>query len=148
MRCARCGESWTPVPAAVAEREPAVEAMVPVPAEPVATPVRLAPAEMPNVIERTGVSMMSGGVPGPRLADDLPVLGAAPGGANQRRGTQRGAGRALLAAAWLATVLLLAGLGWAVITRRAEIMQAWPPSQRAYAALGLAAPAAQARNTR
>ncbi len=39
--------------------------------------------------------------------------------------------------AWAASLVFLALLIWAAVNWRAEIMQAWPPSTRAYAALGL-----------
>ena len=40
-------------------------------------------------------------------------------------------------AAWVASLLLLAGLAVAAAQFRAEIMQAWPPSQRLYAVFGV-----------
>jgi hypothetical protein len=50
--------------------------------------------------------------------------------------------------AWLLTIAVLAGLGWAAVDRRAAIMKAWPPSIRAYLAIGLAAPADDAPVTK
>lgn len=41
-------------------------------------------------------------------------------------------------AGWVVSVLLLGGLGWAAVTWRGDVMRMWPPSERAYAALGLA----------
>lgn len=38
---------------------------------------------------------------------------------------------------WVLSLLVLAFALWAVFNWRTEIMQAWPPSTRAYAALGL-----------
>ncbi|MGC8468896.1 MAG: hypothetical protein ACP5NI_03225 [Acetobacteraceae bacterium] len=38
---------------------------------------------------------------------------------------------------WVASLLLLAGAGWAGVRYRQEIMRAWPPSVRLYLALGL-----------
>ncbi len=40
-------------------------------------------------------------------------------------------------AAWVATILVLAGLGFAAVQFRTEVMQSWPPSQRAYAVFGV-----------
>jgi hypothetical protein len=40
-------------------------------------------------------------------------------------------------AAWVLSLAVLAGVVWAAYAYRAEIMAAWPPSQRAYAAMGL-----------
>lgn len=44
------------------------------------------------------------------------------------------------AVAWAASLLVLALLVWAAFAWRGDIMQAWPPSTRVYAALGLASP--------
>jgi hypothetical protein len=41
-------------------------------------------------------------------------------------------------AAWAASLVILVALGFAAVHFRTEIMQAWPPSARAYALLGLA----------
>jgi predicted Zn finger-like uncharacterized protein len=41
--------------------------------------------------------------------------------------------------AWAASVVVVLLLGWAAYAERTVIMQAWPPSIRLYAALGLAA---------
>jgi hypothetical protein len=43
----------------------------------------------------------------------------------------------LLRLAWAASVLILVLLAWAAYGWRAEIMHAWPASERLYAALGL-----------
>ncbi len=40
-------------------------------------------------------------------------------------------------AAWVVSILVLAGLGFAAVQFRAEIMSAWPPSQRVYAVFGV-----------
>lgn len=40
--------------------------------------------------------------------------------------------------AWAGSMLLLVLAGWAAYTWRVPIMQAWPPSERVFAALGLA----------
>ena len=39
--------------------------------------------------------------------------------------------------AWLASLGVLAGAGWAAVAFRAEVMAAWEPSRRLYALLGL-----------
>lgn len=44
--------------------------------------------------------------------------------------------RAVLAG-WVASFMLLAALAWAAYAWRAQIMHAWPASERAYALLGL-----------
>lgn len=72
-------------------------------------------------------------------ADSPGVASPAPLPAPIEPAPARDGGRAPLVAAWCLSALVLAGLAWMLVVRRAEIMQAWPPSQRAYAAVGLAA---------
>lgn len=38
---------------------------------------------------------------------------------------------------WLATVIALGAAGWGAYTYREAVMEAWPPSERVYLALGL-----------
>jgi hypothetical protein len=45
--------------------------------------------------------------------------------------------RLALIAAWVASVAILILAVWVAYDRRDAIMHAWPPSERAYAALGL-----------
>jgi predicted Zn finger-like uncharacterized protein len=40
-------------------------------------------------------------------------------------------------AAWILTLAVLGAGTWGAYKYRAQVMQAWPPSQRAYAAIGL-----------
>jgi predicted Zn finger-like uncharacterized protein len=47
-------------------------------------------------------------------------------------------GGGALALAWLLSFAVLGGAGYAAFLYRAEIMQAWPPATRLFAALGLA----------
>jgi predicted Zn finger-like uncharacterized protein len=47
-------------------------------------------------------------------------------------------GRALVVAAWVVSLVVLAGAVAAAYGYRDVVMQAWPPSTRVYAALGLA----------
>ncbi len=44
---------------------------------------------------------------------------------------------AVVATLWVLSLALLGGLGWGFVSYRQPIMQAWPPSARLYAALGL-----------
>ena len=98
LRCARCGEQWTPPPADA-----------PMPPEGFADPPR------PVFIE-------------PEVPVPLPRL--APPVAPRRSPAVR--------LAWAASLLVLvAGLAAAVVWR-GRVAQAWPPSLRVYAALGLA----------
>ncbi len=50
-------------------------------------------------------------------------------------GTRR-VGAAVLAG-WAVSLVLLAALGWGGVRWRGDVMRAWPPSERLYAALGL-----------
>ena len=56
------------------------------------------------------------------------------------RPTERRGG-VLPVVAWIASLVLLAFLVGAAYAWRAQIMAAWPPSERLYAALGLVHPA-------
>ena len=44
----------------------------------------------------------------------------------------------LVLAGWAISLVLLAGLGWGSVRWRDSVMRVWPPSERLYAALGLA----------
>lgn len=44
----------------------------------------------------------------------------------------------LVLAGWVLSLAVIAGLAWSAYAWRAQIMHAWPPSERVYAALGLA----------
>jgi hypothetical protein len=46
---------------------------------------------------------------------------------------------AALIAAWAVSIALVVGMAWAAVAWRGEVMHAWPPSERIYAALGLTA---------
>lgn len=84
-------------------------------------PVAAAPAPEPPVAEAPAVLAEP-------VADEPPPVPEPP---------SRSGGKGLLAA-WLLSAALLAGCGAAAVAYRGPIMQAWPPSTRAFAALGLA----------
>ncbi len=111
VRCARCGVDWTPVPA---EPEPA-ESPLP---ESAASPLP-APAA-PDVPREPAAP--------PPIATDASLAGPA---------LARGGGVALRLA-WALSVLALLAAAWGAYAGRGAVMQAWPPSVRAYAAIGLA----------
>jgi predicted Zn finger-like uncharacterized protein len=61
--------------------------------------------------------------PGPRLApESIPAHRSAPSGP---------------ALGWVVSIAILVGAGWAAVHWRTPIMHSWPPSSRAYAAIGL-----------
>lgn len=43
----------------------------------------------------------------------------------------------LVLAGWVLSIAVMVLIGWAAVTWRDEVMRAWPPSERVYAALGL-----------
>jgi hypothetical protein len=49
----------------------------------------------------------------------------------------RGSGLVVTVLAWIASLALLGGAGWAVVAWRGAIMAAWSPSRRVYELLGL-----------
>ncbi len=133
VRCARCAFEWLPEPAAAApappEAAPVQPAPVqPAPAEPV--PVDPAPPEPPPRLR-----------PEPRAERPLRPEALTPPGrvppSSMRARTRPAPVLASLAVLAISLVVLIS-LGWAAYAWRTEVMHAWPPSQRVFAALGLA----------
>lgn len=112
VRCARCVTLWTPVPL-----EPVV----------VEHPI----VELPQALTEVSRDMAEEPRPAPVLSPgppaDVPIVAEAPPG---RSGW-------LLPIAWCLTIAVLAGLAWLAVDRRTQLIQAWPPIERAYIALGL-----------
>ena len=109
VQCARCGHRWAPVPA---EPPPVMET---VPAEAMPEPASAPVVEVPP----PSLSIPPDGRP-------APVTTAPP------------RAQSALTLAWIGSGVVLAGLLAFAFLFRAPIMQAWPPSTRLYAALGLA----------
>ena len=90
-------------------------------------------AEMSGQVADRGMASSEVDIPpmpvaaGPRPTASPPPAPTRPAGA--RGGT--------VAAAWLLSLALLGGAAFAAWHWRAEVMAAWPPSIRLYAALGL-----------
>lgn len=130
VRCARCGDAWTPE---------AIAASIPIALEPaIAEPETSEPA-VPE--SRHFASADSAPEPPPdpvpvptpivvpRMEDKLVPAPAEPPG-----------GRLpiiLAAGAWAASVVVLASAGWACLAWRSDIMTVWAPSRRLFALLGL-----------
>lgn len=113
VRCARCATEWTPIPA-----PPVLDQVPP------ATPEPVPPEPMQNT------------PPPPPSREPLPEPRPVP----QERLVPAGrmpVDRAVLAG-WVLSLAVLLVLGWAAVAWRADVMRAWPPSERAYGALGLA----------
>ncbi len=147
VRCARCSADWAPLPIAP---PPAPEG-VPEPVRcPAARATEFSPTLFPPAPEFAGDPLLSSG---PEAAEPIEAPGAvpaandheeAPAGSVERHGTVK-----ILAArkippspvaaliGWVLTLILLAALGWTAVSQRGRIMQAWPPSTRAYTAIGL-----------
>ncbi len=107
VRCAGCGAGWTP---RLLQAAMPVPVLMPVPEEP-------EPAILTEAADESAP-------PDPHPVS-LPV---SPAGRRLSRA---------VAAGWVATVLIVGGAAWAGVTRRDSVMQAWPPTERIYAALGL-----------
>jgi predicted Zn finger-like uncharacterized protein len=139
LRCAKCNHEWTVLPPTAktpsAERSgesfAAGAGLEPSEAQP-------APEERPTRPDPEAWNTLRqplGAAPPPLLPPDRnydDVLTAT------RRARPRRRASAAVWLGWIVSVAVLAGLGWAACTYRAQISQIWPPSQRAYQALGLA----------
>lgn len=155
LRCARCGQTWTPSESVPPQAAPAPEDrpappppspppdMVEPEPEPELPPpsplVRPAPPpppgaeaeDMPDESHRPRPPPLTGRPrSGPTLIDPpLPRLGDEP--------PHSGRSRIWIILAWAVSLLLLAAAIAAVFAFRDEIAAAWPPAARLYPALGL-----------
>jgi len=120
VRCARCSEQWVPIPEAAPDASvTATEDGLEADEALAATPPREPAAATPRLTAME------------RLASH-PVQTPPP---------PRGLG-----IAWAASIIALGLICWGLLTWRAELMHAWPPTARFYDLLGLVPhPAAPAR---
>ena len=127
VSCARCGNTWVPTPSP------------PPPVEAAAAPAVEAPASKPHDPPEPAGPELGLPPPPPVLAEPAPPMVPRPEQKLVPPSEPRpGRGRVLLAAlAWVASLALLVGAGWAAVTWRAEIMALWAPSRRVFALLGL-----------
>ncbi len=128
VRCAKCGNVW------LARRE-AVEDDAPVqwPETPQRPPRSETAAEIPPTpepAEDEALAEFRDAQQGKGGFAKFPAPGDAPSPSRPRLG-----GAATIG--WLATVLVLGAAGWGAYAYRDAVMEAWPPSQRVYLALGL-----------
>jgi predicted Zn finger-like uncharacterized protein len=122
VRCARCGGDWTPVegtPVQDLDPPPRAAAPPPPPREPTAAVVDRVAAEETAEPQATAES------PGPSAMDKLAAHPASP------------QSRLRLRLAWAASLLLIVLAAWSAYSWRSQIVTAWPPSARVYAALGM-----------
>lgn len=123
LRCARCGAEWTPgelaskpVEAIPARPPPPLPATPPPKPTSFAESAPVAPPPHEEQIEREPFSAME------RLA----------------RPVEPPPRSHWVGFAWVGSLVVLTALAWGAVAWRANVMHAWPPSTRAYAALGLA----------
>jgi predicted Zn finger-like uncharacterized protein len=132
VRCARCTREWHPIP----PRE--IEVAAPPPATSVAAPaVPEAPAPEDSWIAMPDIAAP----PRPSLDRPTPPTERRPLGAMaiDRLMADPAPPPASLALrlAWIGSIVLVLALLGAAVTWRTQVMAAWPPSTRLYAALGL-----------
>lgn len=125
LRCARCANDWVPVAA------PPPQAALPAPPE---VPQLAAPDAPSETFEDVPAApQRPAPAPFPRLRatrpepPDIDVITPDPDPPS----------RTPVLVGWALSVAILAGAGWAAVEWRQTVMEAWPPSARAYAALGL-----------
>jgi predicted Zn finger-like uncharacterized protein len=122
VRCARCATVWRPAETAPPPLPPALAAAPP--ADVADASINFAPATA-----HPGL----GPVPRP------PLVAEGPPALRRARDGRRSAGLALFAG-WVLSLAFLAALVWSGWHWRAAVMEAWPPSIRLYAAIGLDRP--------
>jgi predicted Zn finger-like uncharacterized protein len=134
VRCAKCGGDW------MAEAEPeaapgAMEAEPEMPLAPPRVPEGLPPEDdepdLPPPPPVVPQMQPAGGGPEAMVPRPEEKLVPEPGERPSR------ALVVVAGVAWLASVAVLAGAGWAAVAFRAEVMAAWAPSRRLFALLGL-----------
>jgi predicted Zn finger-like uncharacterized protein len=130
VRCAKCVHEWTPLPV-LAPAQAAAEAPVRT-AGPASAPAP-GSAPAPDSDSTPAAPAAELRVP-PRALPPRDYVEDEEPDQNRRSGAWGG---------WLVTLIVLAALCWAAYGWRDQIMQAWPPSIRLYAALGLAPPVPQ-----
>jgi predicted Zn finger-like uncharacterized protein len=114
MRCSRCGVDFTPPRPEAPPALPIVSDPEPIAAAPVAPAAPPAEADPPPPV-----------APTPVVPERTPVAAPPPA-------------PSALARAWIVSLALVLGAAVALVLLRAQVMAAWPPATRLFAALGLA----------
>jgi predicted Zn finger-like uncharacterized protein len=111
VHCARCGTEWVPVANAVVT-EPQVEPEPAPEPPPLASPPEPEVPEPPSEVRRSAMDRLAAHPAMPRRPTALRL-------------------------AWAGSIILLILLAAVAFAWRSQIVAAWPPSARAYAAFGL-----------
>jgi predicted Zn finger-like uncharacterized protein len=149
LRCARCAADWVADPAAALDAPAA--SVVPPPVSPVAVGSlaeramdAAAPAPGPSPAKPDPATVKNDpipSIPGPSIpgATRASLVAGSRGEARPiaARPPVRRPGVAVVAFAWVLSFAILGGAAAAAYVWRADVMAAWPQSQRLYAALGL-----------
>jgi predicted Zn finger-like uncharacterized protein len=128
VRCARCGNEWLPQPTTTAPL-PMDEPETDIPPAPAPPKPAAAPA---GELDQPGRQEPRLNPLRPRGEARAPVPPEPPPPEEPPR--RLGAGAIL---AWVLSLLLLAAAAGAAVTWRAQLMAAWPPSERVFSAVGL-----------
>jgi predicted Zn finger-like uncharacterized protein len=131
VRCARCSSEWTASP-------------IPSDAPPAPVPTGEMDDPFAETMRRDIDEAMADDEQPPDMTDPR-VTGLRPRPIRRPSAppalpppeSSRPVSAALAIAAWAASLLVLAAAGAAAVAWRTEVMAAWPPSERVYAAIGL-----------
>lgn len=127
VRCAKCGHQWVPGPAPVRNAaSPPRPTPAPSPGSPPRANFRERLSELPRVSTQ----------PQPLVMEPVDRLRSTVAEEPAYQVTERRSSPAVWIG-WVASVIVWGLVIWAAYAYRAEIMAAWPPSQRLYVALGL-----------
>ncbi|WP_157967188.1 zinc-ribbon domain-containing protein [Elioraea thermophila] len=131
VRCVRCGHVWLATPEGEAQASGPSDA----PPWPEPRQVRVRePEEEPAAAPAVAATAPPPAPPTARPAAS--AIGAEPAGLSRAVSANERGTTALLAA-WALSLAVLAAAAWGAIAYRAEVIDAWPASQRLYALLGL-----------
>jgi predicted Zn finger-like uncharacterized protein len=127
VRCAQCGHQWVPGPAPVPSAPPTPRpAPTPIPESPPRANLKERLADVPRTPAR----------PPPLILEKLDKVEPTIPDDSAHRLVERRSGSGVWLG-WVASIVIWGLVVWAAYAYRAEVMAAWPPSQRLYAALGL-----------
>lgn len=126
MRCVRCGADWSPVVAVPVE---AVRSAAPALDGEAGRPPEMLP-EPPSLVAEPEAPVRHMALDEDAVATVTPVAAVAVPAVRR--------GMPWLAIAWVVSVVAVIGGVAAFVVSRESVMQVWPPSIRAYVAMGLA----------